>query len=91
MADFVKFDINEIREFGRNMESFIQDATDIIQRMNSALCAIKESWQDHQLDAPSTNIMEANARLMSIVGDLAPIVQDYLRRQEQWWEEYTTR
>jgi len=91
MAERVTFDIEEIREFGRNIEAFVQDSGETVTKMNAALTAIRETWQDSQLDAPAQGILDANSRIMRIVGDLYPIVQDFLRRQETWYEDYISR
>lgn len=88
MADRVEFDIEEIREFGRSVDEFCQEAEDIVHRMDAALLAVRDSWRDRQLEKPAESIMSANAALMGIVNDLYPAVQDFLRRQEQWYDEY---
>ena len=90
MATGVYFDIEEIRQFGRSVEQFCAESEDIVQRMNSALTVVQDSWRDSQLEKPAENIVQGNADLMRIVTDLSPLVQDFLRRQEQWWEEYTS-
>lgn len=90
MADRVEFDIEEIRQFGRNIEDFTQSAEDIVQRMNMSLNTVRETWQDGQLEKPAMNILEANSRIMRTVNDLYPLVQDFLRRQEQWHDEYVS-
>ena len=90
MAERVEFDMDEIRQFGRSIEDFTQNAEDIVQRMNASLNTVRETWQDRQLDKPSMNILDANARIMRTVNDLYPLVQDFLRRQEQWHDEYVS-
>lgn len=90
MATGVDFNIEEIRQFGHSVEQFCAESEDIVQRMNSALTVVQDSWRDSQLEKPAENIVHGNANLMRIVTDLYPLVQDFLRRQEQWWEEYTS-
>lgn len=90
MAERVEFNIEDIRQFGRSVEQFCGESEDIVQRMNSSLASVQDSWRDSQLEKPAEDIMQGNANLMRIVSDLYPLVQDFLRRQEQWWEEYTS-
>ena len=90
MAERVEFNIEDIRQFGRSVEQFCGESEDIVQRMNSSLASVQDSWRDSQLEKPAENIMQGNANLMRIVSDLYPLVQDFLRRQAQWWEEYTS-
>lgn len=90
MAERVEFNIEDIRQFGRSVDQFRAESEDIVQRMNAALTAVQDSWRDSQLEKPTENILQGNANLMRVIDDMYPLVQDFLRRQEQWWEEYTS-
>lgn len=90
MADFVEFDMEEIRQFGRSVEDFTCEMDEIVKKMNGALAAVQEFWQDGQLEKPTEDILEANATIMRTVNDMYPLVVDCLRRQEQWYEEYVS-
>ena len=89
MAERVDFDIEEIRNFGRDVEAFTQEAEDIVGRMNAALTTVRETWQDRQIDKAAESIVEANASIMRSVNEIYPLVCDFLRRQEEFiadWE-----
>ena len=89
MAERVDFDIEEIRNFGRDVEAFTQEAEDIVGRMNAALTTVRETWQDRQIDKAAESIVEANASIMRSVNEIYPLVYDFLRRQEEFiadWE-----
>lgn len=90
MAVGVDFDMEEIRQFWRNMQEFSSQMESIVRRMNNALATVRETWRDAQLDKPSADILEANARIMRTVEDLCPMLEDFLRRQEQWHDEYVS-
>ena len=90
MANFVEFDMEEIRQFGRHIEDFTCDMDEIMKKMNGALANVQEFWQDGQLEKPTEDIIEANANIMRTVNDLYPLVADFLRRQEQWYDEYVS-
>ena len=90
MAERVEFNIEDIRQFGRSVDQFRAESEDIVQQMNAALTAVQDSWRDSQLEKPTENILQGNANLMRVIDDMYPLVQDFLRRQEQWWEEYTS-
>ena len=89
MAERVDFDIEEIRNFGRDVEAFTQEAEAIVGRMNAALTTVRETWQDRQIDKAAESIVEANASIMRSVNEIYPLVYDFLRRQEEFiadWE-----
>lgn len=89
MAERVDFDIEEIRNFGRDVEAFTQEAEDIVGRMNAALTTVRETWQDRQIDKAAESIAEANASIMRSVNEIYPLVCERLRRQEEFiadWE-----
>ena len=89
MAERVDFDIEEIRNFGRDVEAFTQEAEDIVGRMNAALTTVRETWQDRQIDKAAESIVEANASIMRSVNEIYPLVCEFLRRQEEFiadWE-----
>jgi len=86
----VDFVMEDILQFWRELQEFSAHMEDIVQRMNGALGTVRETWRDHQIDKPAADILEANARIMRTIGDLCPVVEDFLRRQEQWHDEYVS-
>ena len=88
MANRVDFDMEAILQFWRELQEFSSQAGDIVQQMNSALNTVRETWQDHQLDKPSMDILEANARIMCTISELCPTLEEFLRKQEQFHDEY---
>lgn len=91
MAEEVRFDIEEVCAFGRAFASFSEDVRELARKMNSALETVRETWQDSQLEQPAENVLEANSFLLRAVNDLGPIVDDYLRNQEDWYQSYVSR
>lgn len=90
MANEVNFVMEDILQFRRELQDFSSQMEDIVQRMNGALSTVRETWKDRQLEKPSMDILDANERIIRTVGDLCPIVEDFLRRQEQWHDEYVS-
>ena len=91
MAEAVRRDIEIIRQLERDVEEFAQEAENTVQLMNGALLTVKETWQDHQLDKPSEDIVEANARIMRTVTDLCSMLQGILKSEENWTESYLAK
>lgn len=90
MASGVDFVMGDILQFWRELQEFSGQMEDIVQRMNGALNTVRETWRDHQLEKPASDILDANAQIMGIVGELCPTVEDFLHRQEQWHDEYVS-
>ena len=90
MAGGVNFVMEDILRFWRELQDFTEQTEGIVHRMNSALNVVRETWRDRQLDKPSADILEANARIMCTVRDLCPMLEDFLRRQERWHDEYVS-
>ncbi|MBP5674280.1 MAG: hypothetical protein J6X49_17980 [Victivallales bacterium] len=90
MAREVDFDMEAILQFWRELQEFSVATEDIVQRMNDALSIVRETWQDEKIDKPSAAVLEANERMMRMVRDLCPLLEDFLRRQNQWADDYTS-
>ena len=88
MANRVDFDMDAILQFWRELQEFSSQAGDIVQQMNSALNTVRETWQDHQLDKPSMDILEANERIMCTISELCPTLEAFLKKQEQFHDDY---
>ena len=90
MAEIEDFNIEEIRNFGRDVEAFIQEAEDIVGRMNAALTTVRETWQDRQIDKAAESIVEANASIMRSVNEIYPLVCERLRRKEEFFADWVS-
>ena len=90
MAERVDFEMEAILQFWHELQEFSNQAGEIVQRMNNALNTVRETWQDHQLDQPTLDILEANARIIRTVNELCPTLEEFLRKQEQFHDEYTS-
>ena len=88
MAGVVNFNIEEVRAFGRAFASFSENMRELANKMNSALETVRETWQDSQLEQPAEDVLDANSFLLRAVNDLGPVVDDYLRKQEDWYQSY---
>lgn len=85
MANRVEFDIEEIHQFKRDFDDFMEKSIDIVNRMNDALNIVRETWQDNKLEKPAECILEANRQIIRMIEGLAPEVQAFLRKQEDWY------